>query len=48
MTTYLIGFVAVLYGVVGCDYLMQGRVGFALTWYAYAVANVGLILAARQ
>ena len=48
MTSYLIAFVAILYTCVGTEYLMAGRIGFAITWYAYAVANVGMILAARQ
>lgn len=47
MSIYLIAFVALLYCGIGTDYAIQGRVGFAMTWYAYAVANVGLIIAAR-
>lgn len=46
-TDVLIGGVAVVYVMVALDHATSGNLGFATTWAAYAVANIGLLLAAR-
>lgn len=40
--------VAVLYALVGIGYLVKKDYPWALVWIAYAIANVGLILAASK
>lgn len=45
MSAWLVGLVALIYVAVAIDYARRGEWGFALTWAAYAVANIGLILA---
>ena len=37
---------AILYGVVGIGYLLKKDYAWCLVWISYALANVGLVLAA--
>ena len=37
---------AILYGVVGIGYLLKKDNAWCLVWISYALANVGLVLAA--
>jgi hypothetical protein len=46
--SHIVGIVTVLYAWVGLSYGVKGDWPWALTWTAYALANVGLILAARE
>ncbi len=48
MSNLLVGIVAVIYLVAAAGYLLEGNRGMALTFVAYAVANVGLIMAASK
>lgn len=48
MSNWLVGVVAVIYLAVAVDYARRGEWGFALTWFAYSVANVGLIAASAS
>jgi uncharacterized membrane protein YecN with MAPEG domain len=46
MGIFLMGVVSLIYLGVGVSMLANGQHGMALTFFAYAVANVGLIWAA--
>jgi hypothetical protein len=46
--SHIVGVVTVLYAIVGLSYAMNGKFPWALTWIAYAMANVGLIWAAKE
>jgi hypothetical protein len=39
---------ALLYFSVGVAYLLKSQYAWSLTWFAYSIANVGLILAAKK
>jgi hypothetical protein len=43
---YIVGIVTVLYFSVGAIYATRGNMPWALVWFSYAMANVGLIWAA--
>lgn len=45
LTTLLPGITGVLYFITAVAFLFQNRAGFALTYFAYALANIGLIWA---
>jgi len=47
MKTILPLLVSVAYLVVAIDFATESRWAWALTWFSYAVANVGLVLAAE-
>lgn len=47
MSSPLILAVGVVYLVVACDQWRQGSPGMALAWAGYALANVGLAMAAK-
>lgn len=47
MSTPLLGIVAVIYLAVGADYLLAGNRGMALAFVAYALANVGFMMAPK-
>ena len=48
MSTVLIAVCGALYLLTAADLWWEGKTGLALTFAAYALANVGLIMAARQ
>ncbi len=39
---------AVLYGIVGVGYFVKKEYAWCLVWISYALANVGLVLAAWE
>lgn len=41
-------FVAVLYAITGVWHLRYGNYGLGIMWIAYAVANVGLVMAGEE
>jgi hypothetical protein len=43
---YIVGIVTLLYFSVGAIYAARGEMPWALVWFSYAMANVGLIWAA--
>lgn len=45
MSLWLIIVVTACYLVTSILQLIQGQLGFSLMWFAYAMANIGLILA---
>jgi hypothetical protein len=47
MAEYLTGGVGVIYIIVGLIYLWTGKYGLGVAFISYALANVGLILAAK-
>jgi hypothetical protein len=47
MSSGLILAVGVVYLVVAVDQYRQGAPGMALAWFGYALANVGLAMAAK-
>jgi len=47
MNNFIISFVAILYFIVGCRYMLNQQLGFGIAWLAYSVANIGLLLAAK-
>jgi len=47
MKTILPGLVAIAYFLVACDHFRCKEYGWALAWFAYCIANIGLILAAK-
>jgi hypothetical protein len=47
MSAPLILGVGVVYLIVALDQYRQGHMGMALAWLGYALANVGLAMAAR-
>jgi hypothetical protein len=47
MSAPLILIVGVVYLVVAVDQFRQGSPGMAIAWFGYALANVGLAMAAK-
>lgn len=47
MSNYIVGIVTVLYIISAVGYCMDNKYGLGLAFFAYALANVGLILAAK-
>jgi hypothetical protein len=47
MTTNLIALVTVIYGATAASFLFDGKLGWAICFSGYALANVGIILASR-
>jgi hypothetical protein len=47
MSIVLLSIVTLIYLGVAVAYLFEGKAGFAITFLAYSVANVGIMLAAR-
>jgi hypothetical protein len=47
MSGPLILFVMLIYAVIGIDQFRKGDMGMAITWWGYALANVGLYVAQR-
>ncbi len=47
MSSPLILFVGVIYLWVALDQYRQGSPGMAIAWFGYALANVGLAMAAK-
>lgn len=45
MAGWLIIFVAIIYLIVGIDYIITTKIGLGITFIAYAVANLGLYFA---
>lgn len=43
MSAWLLGLVGAIYVTVGIGYLRHGRQGMACVFFAYALANLGLI-----
>ena len=48
MSTTLLGLTVLLYSAVAVSELRAGHSGLALVFIAYAVSNVGFIIATRQ
>ena len=48
MKTILPALVSIAYLITAIDFATESRWAWALTWGAYAVANVGLIFAAQE
>lgn len=48
MSNTLVALVAIVYLVAAAGYLLEGNRGMALTFVAYAVANLGLVMAANK
>lgn len=44
----VVGIAMVLYAMVGVSYTIKGDMPWALVWFSYATANVGLIWAAKS
>lgn len=47
MSHILIAITGCIYLFVACDQLAKGNNAMAITWFAYALANVGLWMAAK-
>ena len=45
MSSPLLALVAIIYLLVGYDYICSRQYGMALAFFAYAVSNIGFILA---
>jgi hypothetical protein len=45
VSAWLLALVAIIYLAVAIDQNHQGNTGFALMYFAYALANIGAILA---
>ena len=48
MTVWLPAIVAVLYLLTSVEFTFEGRWGWALVYFSYALANVGLIFASVE
>lgn len=48
MSNLAIGICGVLYLLAAVDFYRKGQSGLAITFLAYAIANVGLIVASNQ
>lgn len=44
---HIVAAVMILYVLVGISYTSEGKIGLAVAFFAYALANVGLILTSR-
>lgn len=44
----VVGAAMVLYAMVGVSYAVKGELPWALVWFSYASANIGLIWAAKS
>lgn len=47
MSAWLIACVGFVYFYIGCDLLYKGNVGLAISFFGYALGNVGLYIVAR-
>jgi hypothetical protein len=47
MSTWLIGFIGVVYFAVAIDQFSKGGVGTGIMFLGYALGNVGLIMVAK-
>lgn len=47
MSAWLIGAVGVVYVVIAAELAWKGQTGLALCFAGYAIANAGLVMAAR-
>jgi hypothetical protein len=45
---YVVAVTAVLYITVGAIYAYKGNIPWAMVWFCYGLANVGMILASRR
>ncbi len=45
---YVIAITAGLYMTVGVTYGIKGNMSWAMVWFCYGLANVGMILASRR
>lgn len=48
MKTILPLLVSLAYLIVAIDFATESRWGWALAWFSYSLANVGLVLAANE
>ena len=48
MSGWLLAFVAVIYALVAANYTINGNYGMGLAFLAYAVSNIGFIMAGSQ
>jgi hypothetical protein len=48
LTIYIPGIVMVLYAITGSAFLYKKDYAWALVWFSYALANLGLILAGNK
>lgn len=48
MANWAIAICGVLYLLTAFDLFRKGQTGLALTFFAYAIANVGLLMAANK
>jgi len=48
MSTWAIALCGLLYLATAVDLYLKGKYGLSLTFLAYAVGNVGLLMAARE
>lgn len=47
MTAWLTASVGLVYCIIGWGHVAEGRLGLGLAFFAYALANVGLIAAEK-
>jgi len=40
--------IAMVYFIVAIDHFRSGQYGWTITWLAYSIANVGLVMAAKN
>lgn len=48
LESFTVGCAMVLYLITGTSFAFKGNWAWALTWWAYGLANIGLIWAAKK
>lgn len=48
LETLTIGICMILYFITGTSFAIKGNWAWAIVWYSYSFANIGMILAARK
>ena len=44
MNAWLMGAIAVVYGIVATKFFIDGRIGLGVSFVGYAIGNIGLVL----
>jgi hypothetical protein len=47
MSAWLIAGIGLVYFYIGCDLLFKGNTGLAISFFGYALGNVGLYIVAK-
>jgi hypothetical protein len=47
MSSWAIAAIGIVYFFIGCDLIRKGSIGLGISFYGYALGNVGLFIATK-